>query len=60
VQLNLLVLTPEEAVSEVRRRIEGLPVEHVYTWSTVAEMPEKLAERHRTLWLGPVRDALRG
>jgi hypothetical protein len=31
----------------------------VYTWSTVAEMPDDLAARHRELWLGPVRTALR-
>jgi alkanesulfonate monooxygenase SsuD/methylene tetrahydromethanopterin reductase-like flavin-dependent oxidoreductase (luciferase family) len=56
--LNILVLTPEEAVTEVRSRIEGLPVEHIYTWATVAGMPEDLAARHRELWLGPVRSAL--
>ena len=56
--MHLTVLTVDEAVAEVRRRVEGLPVEHVYTWSTVAEMPDDLAARHRELWLGPVRDAL--
>ena len=35
----------------------AFPVDHVYTWSTVAEMPDDLAARHRELWLGPVRDA---
>ncbi|MDT3440694.1 MULTISPECIES: LLM class flavin-dependent oxidoreductase [unclassified Pseudofrankia] len=58
VQLNLLVLSPDEAVTEVRRRVAGLPVAHVYTWATVAQMPEDLAARHLELWLGPVRDAL--
>ncbi len=58
VAVHLTVLTVDEAVADVRRRIEGLPVEHVYTWSTVAEMPDDLAARHRELWLGPVRDAL--
>ena len=58
VAVHLTVLTVDEAVAEVRRRVDGLPVEHVYTWSTVAEMPDDLAARHRELWLGPVRDAL--
>jgi alkanesulfonate monooxygenase SsuD/methylene tetrahydromethanopterin reductase-like flavin-dependent oxidoreductase (luciferase family) len=58
VAIHLTVLTVDEAIAEVRRRVDGLPVEHVYTWSTVAEMPDDLAARHRELWLGPVRDAL--
>jgi alkanesulfonate monooxygenase SsuD/methylene tetrahydromethanopterin reductase-like flavin-dependent oxidoreductase (luciferase family) len=58
VAVNLTVLSVDEAVADVRRRTEGLPVEHVYTWSTVAEMPDDVAARHRELWLGPVRDAL--
>jgi alkanesulfonate monooxygenase SsuD/methylene tetrahydromethanopterin reductase-like flavin-dependent oxidoreductase (luciferase family) len=58
VALFLQVLSVDEAVADVRTRIDGLPVEHVYTWSTVAEMPDDLATRHRELWLGPVRSAL--
>jgi alkanesulfonate monooxygenase SsuD/methylene tetrahydromethanopterin reductase-like flavin-dependent oxidoreductase (luciferase family) len=58
VAVFLKVLTVDEAIADVRERIEGLPVAHVYTWSTVAEMPDDLAARHRELWLGPVRDAL--
>jgi hypothetical protein len=56
--VNLTVLTVDEAIADVRPRTDGLPVDHVYTWSTVAEMPDDLAARHRELWLGPVRDAL--
>jgi alkanesulfonate monooxygenase SsuD/methylene tetrahydromethanopterin reductase-like flavin-dependent oxidoreductase (luciferase family) len=56
--LSALVLTPEEAVAEVLRRIEGLPAEHVYTWATLPGLPEDVAARHRELWLGPVRKAL--
>jgi alkanesulfonate monooxygenase SsuD/methylene tetrahydromethanopterin reductase-like flavin-dependent oxidoreductase (luciferase family) len=58
VAVFLQVLSVDEAVADVQARVEGLPVEHVYTWSTVAEMPEDLAARHRELWLGPVRNAL--
>jgi alkanesulfonate monooxygenase SsuD/methylene tetrahydromethanopterin reductase-like flavin-dependent oxidoreductase (luciferase family) len=58
VAIPLTVLTVDEAIASVRARIDGLPVDHVYTWSTVAEMPDDLAARHRELWLGPVRDAL--
>ncbi len=59
VAVHLTVLTVDEAIADVRTRVDGLPVEHVYTWSTVAEMPDDLAARHRELWLGPVRDAVR-
>jgi alkanesulfonate monooxygenase SsuD/methylene tetrahydromethanopterin reductase-like flavin-dependent oxidoreductase (luciferase family) len=58
VAIFLQVLTVDEAIADVRKRVEGLPVDHVYTWSTVAEMPDDLAARHRELWLGPVRNAL--
>jgi alkanesulfonate monooxygenase SsuD/methylene tetrahydromethanopterin reductase-like flavin-dependent oxidoreductase (luciferase family) len=58
VAVHLQVLTVDEAVADVTARVDGLPVEHVYTWSTVAEMPDDLATRHRELWLGPVRNAL--
>ncbi|MBL7500227.1 LLM class flavin-dependent oxidoreductase [Frankia sp. CNm7] len=60
VQVNLLVLSPDEAVAKIRGRVAGLPVEHVFTWATVAQMPEDLTSRHLQLWLGPVRDALLG
>jgi alkanesulfonate monooxygenase SsuD/methylene tetrahydromethanopterin reductase-like flavin-dependent oxidoreductase (luciferase family) len=60
VRVNLLVLSPDEAVAEVRRSTDGLPVEHVFTWATVAAMPDDLVARHLELWLGPVRDALKG
>jgi alkanesulfonate monooxygenase SsuD/methylene tetrahydromethanopterin reductase-like flavin-dependent oxidoreductase (luciferase family) len=58
VAINLKVLSVDEAVADVRARTDGLPVDHVYTWSTVAEMPDDLAARHRELWLGAVRTAL--
>jgi alkanesulfonate monooxygenase SsuD/methylene tetrahydromethanopterin reductase-like flavin-dependent oxidoreductase (luciferase family) len=56
--VNIQVLTVDEAIADVQARVDGIPVAHVYTWSTVAEMPEDLAARHRELWLGPVRTAL--
>jgi alkanesulfonate monooxygenase SsuD/methylene tetrahydromethanopterin reductase-like flavin-dependent oxidoreductase (luciferase family) len=58
VAVHLQVLTVDEAVADVKARVDGIPVEHVYTWSTVAEMPDDLAARHRELWLGPVRNEL--
>jgi hypothetical protein len=60
----LAVCTPEEAVAELARRLDGLPVRHVYFWASVAGMPDSLAERHVELlctrvWplLGSVRAA---
>lgn len=54
----LLVLTPEAAVAEIRERVAGLPVEHVYTWLGFGAMDDDLVEEHLELWLGEVRPAL--
>jgi alkanesulfonate monooxygenase SsuD/methylene tetrahydromethanopterin reductase-like flavin-dependent oxidoreductase (luciferase family) len=58
VAVRLAVLSVDEAVDELDRRTAGLPVVHVYTWATVAGMPEDLSLRHLQLLLGPVRAAL--
>lgn len=40
------VVTPEEAARRLRAWLDGLPVEHVYFWDSIAGMPDELAERH--------------
>ena len=55
---TLQVLDVDSAISELRTRIEGLPAEHVYTWLSLADMPDDLTERHLELWCGPVRQGL--
>lgn len=40
------VLTVDRAVDYLRRRSDGLPVEHLLLWASVAAMPAHLVERH--------------
>lgn len=54
------VLTPDDAITFVRARTAGLPVEHVYFWASIAGMPDDLAARHVELLLSRVAPAVRG
>ncbi len=56
--VRLAVLSMEEAVELFRERTAGVPAAHVYTWGTVAGMPEEIAYRHLELLLGPVQERL--
>jgi alkanesulfonate monooxygenase SsuD/methylene tetrahydromethanopterin reductase-like flavin-dependent oxidoreductase (luciferase family) len=56
---GLAVLSPDEAVAELRSRTEGLPVEHVYLWASIAGMPDDLVDRHLELLAADVLPALR-
>lgn len=57
---GLAVTTAADAITLLRRRTEGLPVEHVYLWATLAGMPDDLARRHVDLVCSQVRPALCG
>ncbi len=57
---GLPVLTPDDAVDLVRKRTDGLPVEHVYLWASLAGMPDDLVERHVELVCSRLRPALGG
>ena len=57
---GLAVLTAEDAVRAIRLRTEGLPVEHVYLWASIAGMPDDLVERHLELLCSTVAPAVRG
>lgn len=59
VSVRLSVLSVDEAVDDVVRRIEGLPVRHVYTWASVAGMPRDLVSEHVRLFLTEVAPAVR-
>jgi alkanesulfonate monooxygenase SsuD/methylene tetrahydromethanopterin reductase-like flavin-dependent oxidoreductase (luciferase family) len=52
---GLSVLTPDDAIAAGRARTAGLPIEHLYCWSSVAGMDDDLVERHLELWLTRVR-----
>jgi alkanesulfonate monooxygenase SsuD/methylene tetrahydromethanopterin reductase-like flavin-dependent oxidoreductase (luciferase family) len=52
------VLTPEDAVQSLRRRTDGLPVEHVYIWASIAGMPDDLVARHVELVSGTLAPLL--
>jgi hypothetical protein len=56
--VDVLTLTCDGAIAELRLRLDQLPVQHIYTWATIAQMPADLFGRHIELWLGPVRAAL--
>lgn len=51
------VVTVEQAVARLRSWLDGLPVAHVYLWSTIAGMPDALADEHLVL-LARLRAAL--
>jgi alkanesulfonate monooxygenase SsuD/methylene tetrahydromethanopterin reductase-like flavin-dependent oxidoreductase (luciferase family) len=55
---GLAVLTPDDAITAIRTRTDGLPVEHIYFWTSIAGMPDALSQRHLELLLGVVRPAL--
>jgi hypothetical protein len=57
--LALSVLTPDEAVAEIRRKIDGLPVEHVYFWASIAGMPGAIVDEHVELLFNEVAPQVR-
>jgi hypothetical protein len=57
--VRLSVLTPEEAVADIAERTAGLPVHHIYTWASIAGMPEDIVDEHVELLFGHVAPRLR-
>ncbi|WP_430334421.1 LLM class flavin-dependent oxidoreductase [Rhodococcus sp. ACT016] len=57
---GLTVLTADDAAAEIRRRTEGMPVEHVYLWASLGGMPDRLVDRHLELLFTKVAPLLRG
>lgn len=57
--VRLSVLTPDEAVAEIEQRIDGMPAAHVYTWASIANMPDDLVDEHVELLFGDVAPRLR-
>lgn len=55
---GLTVLTPTDAVRQIRRRTADLPARHVYFWACVGGMPDDLVERHIELLTTVVGPAL--
>jgi alkanesulfonate monooxygenase SsuD/methylene tetrahydromethanopterin reductase-like flavin-dependent oxidoreductase (luciferase family) len=58
--VRLSVLTPDEAVEDITQRIDGLPVAHIYTWASIANMPDDIVDEHVELLFGEVAPRLRG
>lgn len=56
---GLAVVTPSDAVRVLRERTDGLPVDHVYVWASVAGMPEDLVTSHVDLLCSQVLPVLR-
>jgi hypothetical protein len=56
---GLVVLTPEDTIAEIRSRVDGLPVRHVFFWASIAGMPDDVVDRHVELLATEVASALR-
>jgi alkanesulfonate monooxygenase SsuD/methylene tetrahydromethanopterin reductase-like flavin-dependent oxidoreductase (luciferase family) len=54
----LPVVTPDEAATRIRHATDGLPVEHVYLWLSVAGMPDEIVEHQLDLILDQVKPRL--
>jgi len=59
VSVRLSVLSPDEAVELILKRIAGLPARQVYTWASIAAMPDDLVEEHLRLFLTDVAPRVR-
>ena len=57
---RLHVLTPDDAIPFLRGWLEGMPVEHIFFWESIAGMPDDLADRHVELLATRLRPALAG
>jgi alkanesulfonate monooxygenase SsuD/methylene tetrahydromethanopterin reductase-like flavin-dependent oxidoreductase (luciferase family) len=55
---GLRVLTADEATAAIREQVNGLPVEHVYCWASIAGMPDDLVARHAELLVTSVAPAI--
>jgi alkanesulfonate monooxygenase SsuD/methylene tetrahydromethanopterin reductase-like flavin-dependent oxidoreductase (luciferase family) len=52
------VLDPEDAITYVREQSAGLPITHLLTWLTIANMPEEVTVEHLELLFGRVAPAV--
>jgi alkanesulfonate monooxygenase SsuD/methylene tetrahydromethanopterin reductase-like flavin-dependent oxidoreductase (luciferase family) len=55
---RMQVLTPDAAVDTIRSLTDGLPVEHLFLWLTIAGMPDDLVDRHLELTFTKVQAGL--
>lgn len=54
------VVTPPEAISLITSATEGLPVEEIFCWASIAGMPDDLVERHVSLLCSVVAPGVAG
>jgi alkanesulfonate monooxygenase SsuD/methylene tetrahydromethanopterin reductase-like flavin-dependent oxidoreductase (luciferase family) len=59
VSVRLSVVSPDEAVELILKRVAGLPARQVYTWASIAAMPDDLVEEHLRLFLTDVAPRVR-
>jgi alkanesulfonate monooxygenase SsuD/methylene tetrahydromethanopterin reductase-like flavin-dependent oxidoreductase (luciferase family) len=52
------ILTPEDAITSIKERTQGMPVEFVTPWLSIGGMPDELAVEHITLTMTKVAPAL--
>jgi alkanesulfonate monooxygenase SsuD/methylene tetrahydromethanopterin reductase-like flavin-dependent oxidoreductase (luciferase family) len=46
---SFLIATPEDAAAELKRYLDGTPVETVFVWATLGGMPDELVATHARL-----------
>lgn len=54
----LQAVTPGDAAAQLRAMFDGLPVEHILFWASIAGMPDDLVDEHVRLVSGDLNDAL--
>ena len=52
------VLTPDDAAARLHTVLDGLPVEEIYCWASIAGMPDDLVDRHLELLATRLRPLL--
>jgi alkanesulfonate monooxygenase SsuD/methylene tetrahydromethanopterin reductase-like flavin-dependent oxidoreductase (luciferase family) len=57
---GLRVLTADDAISALREETKDLPISYLYSWASVAGMPDDLVQRHVELLGTKVAPALAG
>jgi len=56
---NVDVVTPDEAVRRLTENFQGMPVEHIFCWTSIAGMPDDLVNRHIELLSSEVAPRVR-
>jgi alkanesulfonate monooxygenase SsuD/methylene tetrahydromethanopterin reductase-like flavin-dependent oxidoreductase (luciferase family) len=56
--LSIVVDTPEVVAQAIREQVEGLPVDTVFVWASIAGMPEEMVVEHTRVLCSELRPLL--